>query len=107
MQVDRLAPPDRLMGTVCSASAMPVRQTHPGGCSLTREEWNLIPAAISNSGADNRCLRHRAWHNTSFQVPWDSRADSLSIAAKELVTIILSCVAWGAVLACLPGSVQM
>ena len=27
-----------------------------------------------------------------FQVPWDSRADSLS---KELVPIILSCAAWG------------
>ena len=37
-----------------------------------------------------------AWHNASwFQVPWDSRADSWSIAAKELVPIILACAAWG------------
>ena len=37
-----------------------------------------------------------AWHNTSwFQVPWDNRAGNLSIAAKELVPIILACAAWG------------
>ena len=37
-----------------------------------------------------------ARHNTSwFQVHWDSRASSLSIAAKELVPIILACAAWG------------
>ena len=38
----------------------------------------------------------RAWHNTSwFQVPWENRAGNLSIAAKELVPIILACAAWG------------
>ena len=37
-----------------------------------------------------------AWHNTSwFQVPWENRAGNLSIAAKELVPIILACAAWG------------
>ena len=37
-----------------------------------------------------------AWHNTSwFQVPWDNRAGNQSIAAKELVPIILACAAWG------------
>ena len=37
-----------------------------------------------------------AWHNTSwFQVPWDTRASSLSIAAKEFVPLILACAAWG------------
>ena len=30
-----------------------------------------------------------------FQVPWDTRASSLSIAAKEFVPIILACAAWG------------
>ncbi len=37
-----------------------------------------------------------AWHLSEWcQVPWDSRADSLSIAAKELVPIILACAIWG------------
>jgi len=37
-----------------------------------------------------------SWHGTGwFQVPWDSRANGLSIAAKELVPIILACATWG------------
>ncbi len=37
-----------------------------------------------------------AWHNASwFQVSWDNRAHAFSIAAKELVPIILACAAWG------------
>ena len=37
-----------------------------------------------------------AWHNHSwFQVQWDSRAQALSIAEKELIPIILTLTAWG------------
>lgn len=37
-----------------------------------------------------------AWHQSSwFQIRWDERAQSLSIAAKELIPIILACQAWG------------
>ena len=37
-----------------------------------------------------------AWHgNGWFQVQWDRRADVLSIAAKELIPIVLACATWG------------
>ena len=37
-----------------------------------------------------------AWHgNLWFQLPWDSRSQPLSIAAKELLPIILACTMWG------------
>ena len=37
-----------------------------------------------------------AWHNKSwFQVQWGPSAQALSIAAKELIPIILACAAWG------------
>ncbi len=37
-----------------------------------------------------------AWHNASwFQVAWDNRAHAFSIAAKELVPIILACASMG------------
>ena len=37
-----------------------------------------------------------AWHADSwFQCAWDHRAASLSIAAKELVPIVLACALWG------------
>ena len=37
-----------------------------------------------------------AWHNYSwFQVQWDSQAQALSIAEKELIPIILALTAWG------------
>ena len=36
------------------------------------------------------------WHgNLWFQLPWDSRSQSLSIAAKELLHIVLACAMWG------------
>ncbi len=39
-----------------------------------------------------------AWHNASwYQVAWDNQAHAFSIAAKELVPIILACAAWGKV----------
>ena len=38
----------------------------------------------------------RAWHGDHWlQLQWDDRARRLSIAAKELVPIILACTAWG------------
>ena len=37
-----------------------------------------------------------AWHGRSwFQVQWDTQSQSLSIAAKELLPIILACAMWG------------
>ena len=37
-----------------------------------------------------------AWHGDAwFQVQWDVRASSLSIAEKELIPIILACEVWG------------
>ena len=37
-----------------------------------------------------------AWHGDEwFQVEWDSRSHSLSIAEKELIPIILACQVWG------------
>ncbi len=37
-----------------------------------------------------------AWFEKEwFLAPWDSRADSLSIAAKELIPIIIACAIWG------------
>jgi hypothetical protein len=37
-----------------------------------------------------------AWHDNQWlQLQWDDRARPLSIATKELITIILSCAAWG------------
>ena len=37
-----------------------------------------------------------AWHGSAwFQLPLDERAANLSIAAKELVPIVLACAAWG------------
>ena len=37
-----------------------------------------------------------AWHNNLwFQLPWDSRSRPLSIAAKELLPILLACAIWG------------
>ena len=36
-----------------------------------------------------------AWHTSWLQVPWEAAADGLSIAAKELVPIILACKVWG------------
>ena len=37
-----------------------------------------------------------AWHGDNwFQCAWDHRADSLSIAAKELVPVLLACALWG------------
>jgi hypothetical protein len=37
-----------------------------------------------------------AWHlGAWFQLPWDTRAQPLSIAEKELIPIILACEAWG------------
>ena len=37
-----------------------------------------------------------AWHgNAWFQLQWDQRSQSLSIAKKELLSILLDCLAWG------------
>lgn len=37
-----------------------------------------------------------AWHQSSwFKIQWDHRAQALSIAAKELIPIILACNTWG------------
>ena len=37
-----------------------------------------------------------AWHQRSwFQIKWDDRAQDFSIAAKELLPIILACYTWG------------
>lgn len=42
-----------------------------------------------------------AWHNSSwFQLQWDSNSSVLSIAAKELIPIILACASWGSAWEC-------
>ena len=68
------------------------------------QDWNgvsfldpppLLPRVVVTSDASGSwgC---GAWHLQSwFQVPWDGRARHLSIAAKELVPIILACAVWG------------
>ncbi len=68
------------------------------------EQWNgkafLCPPAslptvelVSDASGSWGC---GAWHGNSwFQVQWDRRADKISIAVKELLPIVLTCVMWG------------
>ena len=68
------------------------------------QDWNgvsfllphtYLPQAVVTSDVSGSwgCC---AWHQQSwFQVPWDKRSQHLSIAAKELIPIILACVVWG------------
>ena len=71
-------------------SSYPAGMGFPSCAYLTHSKWwnaQQVPQVHGGCGA---------WHNTSwFQVPWDNRAGNLSIAAKELVPIILACAAWG------------
>lgn len=56
----------------------------------------LLPRLELSSGASGSwgC---RAWHQQYwFQVPWDHRSATLTIAEKELIPIILACTCWGA-----------
>ena len=71
---------------------------------LFAEEWNGVsflhphthlPMVVVTSDASGSwgC---GAWYQQSwFQVAWDERSQHLSIAAKELVPIILACAVWG------------
>ena len=96
------------------------RNTRPGGNSFIRlntscradiawwgefvESWNgvsfldpplTLDEVVMTSDASGSwgC---GAWHDKAwFQVQWDSRAENLSIACKELIPIVLGCAAWG------------
>ena len=68
------------------------------------EQWNgvsfLLPPAhlpkmevTSDASGSWGC---GAWHAHSwFQVKWDHMSESLSIAERELIPVILACAAWG------------
>ena len=55
----------------------------------------MLPQVVMTSDASGSwgC---GAWHgNAWFQLQWDQRSQSLSIAEKELLPILLVCLAWG------------
>lgn len=64
------------------------------GMSFLRPIHSLPTVVITSDASESWGCG--AWYGDSwFQVPWDDRAQALSIAAKELVPIILACRAWG------------
>ena len=67
---------------------------------LSTEFHNSHLAMTSDASGSWGC---GAWHSVHwFQVPWDLRSESMSIAEKELIPIILGAAIWGR--NCMEGS---
>ncbi len=70
---------------------------------MNRAQLDSSPTIIIASDASGSWGCGAFWDNAWFQLPWTEEWTPWSIAAKELIPIVLACTIWGA----LSGRVNM